>query len=220
MFNRTRFVAVILLLSGFGLGEVARAEIFRWVDQQGKNHFAQDLQSVPRAYRKQAKAGAAHGSTKGNDFQTYQAPVVEPHQWEPIETPTYRKGVREIKLRHSPSGMGFVVDVRLNDRLTVPFVLDTGATHVVITQAVAEQLGIGADANTRWLRFQTANGIVKQALVVLDSVAVEGASVADVEGSISPSMPMGLLGTAFLNNFEYSIDPVASVLKLRERNRE
>ncbi len=201
----------------------AGAEIFRWVDAQGKSHFAQDLHSVPAQYRKQAEesvSGRPQDEPENEaTIQTYQAPELEDHQWKQVETPVYRKGQFEVPLLATPGGNAFFVRVRLNDELTVPFLLDTGATHVVLTQEVADQLGIVVGPNTQWGAFMTANGRVKQPIVDLESVAAGGAHATDVKASVSSSMSVGLLGTSFLNHFEYSIDPVASVLTLRDRVR-
>lgn len=215
-----RFIAGISILISIGFVLSARAEVYRWVDEKGQTHFAQDLQSVPREYRSQVEARFEDENQGASPVQVYEAPAVKRQPWKPIETPTYRKNETEVKLRRASRRSGFLVDVRLNGQVTAPFLLDTGATHVVITREVADQLGIDIGPNTPFELFGTANGVVKQPIVLLDMVEVEGAYVTDVKGSVSPSMEIGLLGTAFLNYFEYSIDPINSVLKLRARNQD
>jgi len=61
--------------------------------------------------------------------------------------------------------------------------------------------------------------VIKAPIIELDSVAVGGASATHVRASILPKVNMGLLGTSFLKHFQYSIDPVESVLILRARNK-
>ena len=47
----------------------ASSEIFRWIDEAGKLHFAQSIQQVPPRYRKQALVESAAKSD--GSFQTY-----------------------------------------------------------------------------------------------------------------------------------------------------
>ena len=47
----------------------ASSEIFRWIDEAGKLHFAQSIQQVPPQYRKQALGQSAAKSD--GSFQTY-----------------------------------------------------------------------------------------------------------------------------------------------------
>ncbi len=220
--NRFKNLSIFVFLIILNLPVAASAEIYRWVDAQGKTHFAQDLHGVPKQYRRQAEENSSSrpqddGPEGGSLIQTYEATEVTPHQWKQVETPVYRKGRFEVPLQAAPGGQAFFVQVRLNEELTVPFLLDTGATHVVLTRAVADRLGVEVGPNTKWSHFRTANGVVKHPVVRLESVETNGAFVSDVQAAISDSMEVGLLGTSFLNQFEYSIDPVAGVMRLRDR---
>ncbi len=216
-----KILSTLVFLMILSLPLAASAEIYRWVDAQGKTHFAQDLHGVPQQYRRQAEEKSSGRSQDGPEggslIQTYEATEATPHQWKQVETPVYRKGRFEVPLQSAPGGQAFFVQVQLNGELTVPFLLDTGATHVVLTRAVADRLGIEVGPNTKWRDFNTANGVVRHPVVQLESVATNGAFVANVPAAISDSMEIGLLGTSFLNQFEYSIDPVAGVMRLRDR---
>jgi clan AA aspartic protease (TIGR02281 family) len=108
-----------------------------------------------------------------------------------------------------------IVAVRLNDRVTAPFLIDTGATDVLIPQAVAEQLGVQIGRDTRRVRYQTANGIVENPVVTLDAVDLGGARVEGVPASVSPSLGVGLLGLSFFNHFTYEIDAAQGVVRLK-----
>jgi clan AA aspartic protease (TIGR02281 family) len=109
-----------------------------------------------------------------------------------------------------------LVYVRLNDRVTAPFVVDTGATDVVVPALVAERAGIAIGADTPRQTYTTANGLISQAVVVFDAVEVGEARVENVRGSVSDSLPVGLLGTSFFNHFTMQIDPAANVITLVE----
>ncbi len=196
-------------------------EMYRWVDESGRSHFAQDLHQVPPKYRQQAEEAMekAEESEQANPVQVLgNAPPIK-HRWEEVETPKYRKGVTEVKLK-ATRGDNYIVYVRINDKKTFPFLLDTGASTVTLTQEMADELGIVVGPNTKRGRFSTANGVIKAPIIDLDSVEVGGASVTHVRASILPKVDTGLLGTSFLKHFQYSIDPVESVLILRARNKD
>jgi clan AA aspartic protease (TIGR02281 family) len=105
-----------------------------------------------------------------------------------------------------------VVDVTLNDRVTAPFLVDTGASDVSIPERVASRLGIRVGPNTPYRRYTTANGVIAKPVVTLDSVQAGEARLELVRASISSTMDVGLLGGAFFNNFTFQIDPAANVI--------
>ncbi len=68
-----------------------------------------------------------------------------------------------------------LVNVRLNDSVTAPFYVDTGASDVVLPEWVAKELGLDlSDARTAF--YGTANGTIQQSLVTLDSVELGSAA--------------------------------------------
>ena len=103
-----------------------------------------------------------------------------------------------------------VVHVTLNDRITAPFLVDTGASDVSIPAELASQLGIQVGPDTPYRRYTTANGIVANPVITLGSVQAGEARLEQVRASISSSMQVGLLGGAFLHNFTFQIDPAAN----------
>lgn len=112
-----------------------------------------------------------------------------------------------------------LVMVRLNDRVTVPFLVDTGASDVSIPAAVAARAGIVVGPRTPRALYTTANGVVSSPVVTLDSVQLGAARVEGVRASISDAMPIGLLGGSFFNNFTFQVDPAASVITLMRNDR-
>jgi clan AA aspartic protease (TIGR02281 family) len=106
------------------------------------------------------------------------------------------------------------VNVRINDQVTAPFYIDTGASDVLLPEWVAKDLGLDLDGG-RSGYYSTANGVVKQALVTLDSVDLGGARAEKVPASVSRSMSTGLLGLSFFNHFRYDFDPASGVVTLR-----
>ena len=199
----------------FALGTLAlllapptRAEIYRWTDSAGREHFTQDLNQVPARHREAARRAAA-ATPKRDPLQSYSAPANTGHHLRASP----RGGVHEIHFDRR--GTLMMVQVQLNDRVVAPFLADTGASGIAIPHAVAQQLGIRIDADTPTVVVGTANGNVVQPLVELDSVQVGTARVEGLHANVSSTMQIGLLGGAFFNNFVYQVDAAAGVITLR-----
>jgi clan AA aspartic protease (TIGR02281 family) len=191
----------------------ARAEIYRWVDASGQVHFTEDLRQVPPAQRRAAES-AAKAPGGDSPVQVYSAP---PARRAPRTSRVPSPGdasTRTHRIRVQQAGSSMRVRVRINDRLDVPFLIDTGATDVVLPQWAARELGLDLE-NARTGRYATANGVVEQKLVRLDSVSLQGAAVEDVPATVSPSMREGLLGLSYWNHFKYDIDPVNGIVTLK-----
>jgi len=156
--------------------------VYKWVDENGTVHYSQDRNTLPK--------GAA--APEKFQFQKREESSTPPAHGYTI----YMQQV---------AGGNHVVQVEINGRTVAPMMLDTGASDVVITRAVARRAGITRHDFRGTQRYSTANGFVDQPAITLRQVRVGDASVKMVRGSISDSMEIGLLGAAFLKNFEYSI---------------
>jgi clan AA aspartic protease (TIGR02281 family) len=201
----------------FGAG-LASAEIFKWKDDQGRLYFAQDLSQVPPEYRAQAKAGEVKQGD-GPQIQHYQAapaaPAPSASRYESRKQKPSAKGSKQVfRIPVERTGSTMKVNVRLNDQVTAPFYIDTGASDVLLPEWVARDLGLDLDGG-RTAYYGTANGVVKQALVTLDSVDLGGARAEKVPASVSRTMSIGLLGLSFFNHFRYDFDPASGVVTLR-----
>lgn len=203
--------AVLLVAAGVS------AEIYQWRDTQGRLHFAQDLNQVPLEYRAQAR-GDVVKPEESSRVQHYQAAPAAPAR----QRGTARRsrassgqGSGQVhRIRVERTGSTMRVKVRLNDAVVAPFYVDTGASDVVIPEWVAQELGLNLDG-ARTAFYGTANGVVQQALVTLESVELGSARVENVPASVSPSMSTGLLGLSFFNHFRYRVDPASGVITLR-----
>lgn len=95
----------------------------------------------------------------------------------------------------------FYLTLQVNGK-NIPFVVDTGATDIVLTQDDAEKIGIDPDTLTYIGRAKTANGVVKTASAVLNRIALGDMVDYDVRASVNGGkMDGSLLGMAYLNRF-------------------
>ena len=82
------------------------------------------------------------------------------------------------------------------------FVVDTGATAVVLTQDAAQAAGLSRSDLAFTSIANTANGTVRTAPVVLDSIAVGGIEKRGFRALVNEGeMPESLLGMSYLSQF-------------------
>lgn len=84
----------------------------------------------------------------------------------------------------------------------VDFIVDTGATDLVLSQQDARRIGIDPDRLAYLSEARTANGTVPMARVRLDRVALGGLVDRDVGASVNGGdMSGSLLGMSYLSRF-------------------
>lgn len=83
--------------------------------------------------------------------------------------------------------------------IAIPFLIDTGASDIVLTPTDAKRLGIDVSALDFARRYETANGVGRGAPFTLASLSVGSVALADVAVSINETdMRESLLGMSFL----------------------
>ena len=96
----------------------------------------------------------------------------------------------------------FYINLKVNDKST-RFMVDTGASDMVLTQDVAQIVGINLDNLSYNKIYQTANGKVFAASVKLDKIEINGILFYDVYASVNnANLETSLLGMSFLKNFK------------------
>ncbi len=217
MFRLRTTIPAVLAFALLLVAQPGLAQIYRWVDGNGKMHFTQDLAQIPVAYRAAAKA-RADAPKKEIPIQTYNAPAparIEGRSRAPKST----KRGRTHKIRVQGTGSSMRVSVRINGELDVPFIIDTGATGVVLPMWAAKQLELEVEGpGVRTSYVQTANGTVQVPVIMLESVKLGTARVENVSGIALDTMSEGLLGLAFFNHFTYNIEAASGLLTLTENN--
>jgi clan AA aspartic protease (TIGR02281 family) len=115
-------------------------------------------------------------------------------------------------------GEHFLIDARINDRVTVRLLIDTGASMTVLRDDILLAAGIFQPAKPSLQLFSTANGLVEGTVYRLDHLSVGDQNVANIEvaalslGSLHSAD--GLLGMNFLKHFKFFIDQNKPELRL------
>jgi aspartyl protease family protein len=102
----------------------------------------------------------------------------------------------------------FRVAARVDGR-RLEFMVDTGASVIALTARDAARLGVRPLRSDYTATVATANGTLKAAPIMLDTVEVDGLSVRDVQALVLPdeALSENLLGLSFLSRlrrFEYA----------------
>ena len=108
----------------------------------------------------------------------------------------------------------FFVDAEVNGAM-VKFMIDTGASDIVLSPRDARRAGY-ALADLKYTRaYNTANGVVGGAPVMLDSLKVGPVEIRDIPASVNGAeMDGSLLGMTFLRQFrEYRVEGNSLILQ-------
>lgn len=122
-------------------------------------------------------------------------------------------GKPSVTLSADPSGH-FIVAGSINGS-SVMFLLDTGASSVVLPAAEARRMGVNYKTGQR-VGASTANGVIQAWRVSLNNVRVGNISLNQVEGLVVESgMPAVLLGMSFLNRTDMKREGQIMILTQR-----
>jgi len=130
---------------------------------------------------------------------------------------TYARGIAAKSLQLYPGAGGhYFVDGKINGT-SIHFLIDTGATSVVINKDVAKRIGLLYQVDGSPTRVETASGVVPAYRVRFDEVMIRALSLKRVDGIVvDGSYPReALLGQSFLNRLDMRREGL--VLELRER---
>lgn len=112
-----------------------------------------------------------------------------------------RKAGNKLVIAASLDGH-FHINTSINAK-SVAFLVDTGASDLMLTLSDAKKIGIDPKKLSFNKIYQTANGKSFGASVILDSVIISGVEIQKVHASISNSdMGTSLLGMSFLRKFK------------------
>jgi clan AA aspartic protease (TIGR02281 family) len=192
-------ILIILPLAGYG-------EMYKWVDEKGTVHFADDLSNIPEKYRPDVEMRTPPQEISIPENKEKTAPLLTPKtsEREGFEVALFRRG--EL----------WMAEVLLNGRVKRHLIVDSGASFSLISRETAKELGLTIDENTPFIPGATVSGFILTPLVTLESVRVGNAEVRNVETTIytMPSGTDGLLGNSFLNKFKVVLDSMNGKMTL------
>ena len=116
-------------------------------------------------------------------------------------------------------GSLFVVTVHVNGTRPAKMIVDTGASHTILSFAVARDLSLWAQHRSASMTMHTAGGAVQAEVLPITLIQIGEAEVRDVDVVIHdlPEVPPGiegLLGLNVLRHFTVTLDSVRHRLLL------
>jgi len=200
-----RLAWVILLLAL----APAYAEIYKWVDRDGRVHFSDTLSGIPPEYRDRIEEKVGLTAT------SHSAPVPRRVILErPANAPAPPSYV--VPLRRDGNAM--LVEALVGGTVRTRLLLDTGAEFTVLSTAAARRLALNL-GSAAVIPLRSASGIFFAPMLKVQSITVGDAAAYDVEVIVHDATPSldGLLGMSFLDNFLVTISPSDERLILTPR---
>lgn len=116
-------------------------------------------------------------------------------------------------------GSLLVVTIQVNGTRPAKMILDTGASHTILSYAVARDLGLWSLHRSASMTMHTAGGTVQAEILPIASITIGGAVVRNIEAVIHdlPEAPPdieGLLGLNVLHHFTVTLDTARNRLLL------
>jgi clan AA aspartic protease (TIGR02281 family) len=177
----------------------AYAEIYKWVDRDGRVHFSDTLAGVPPEYRDRIEEKASLTSIPRSNPTPQR---VTPERLS--SSPTPAPPSYTVPLRRDGSAM--LVEALVGGTVRTRLLLDTGAEFTVLSTAAARRLALNL-GNAAVIPLRSASGIFFAPMLKVQSIAVGDAAAYDVEVIVHDTTPGldGLLGMSFLDNFLVTI---------------
>lgn len=150
------------------------------------------------------------------------APIpLTPGEAPPIVSPAKEQVGRQANISVPLERLGslFVVTIQINGTRSARLILDTGASHTILSHAIARDLGLFSLRPVASVTMHTVGGSVQADMVPVDSIRIAGADVRNSLVAIHdlPDAPPdidGLLGLSVLREFEVTLDTARSRLHL------
>jgi len=179
-------VAVMLVAAALAWAPGAHAQLYRWTDATGTDHYTTDLASIPSSYRDGAK--------------DIGAPTPGPPQ------PSAPPAPAGVVIPYTGGGP-LVVDAFLNGA-PVRLILDTGADRTLISPAAMARAGIDVSSGTP-VQVRGVTGEAMASLVSVPRLDLAGTRVGPVVvvvHTIIGQTTDGLLGRDVLDAFTLTMD--------------
>jgi len=134
-----------------------------------------------------------------------QRQTLAPGEGAAVATTAFGAGGDRVTL--AADSRGHFVTTGVVNGTSLRFLVDTGASSIVLSSADARRIGVNYLTGTRSFT-QTANGTVQVYNVKLDTVRVGDITVNNVDASVieGDKLPIALLGMSFLNRMEMRRD--------------
>ena len=206
--------ALTILILFFFSTTLFAADFYRWTDEQGAVHFSDSISGIPKQYREHALEGLFDPESPRKKTSEPLSDLIIDVEASTQSSPLKTHSVPYIAFEGRTSRV--IIDVRFNDRLTVPMVLDTGAGEVFITEGLAKKLGLFEHEHAKLdVSVSGFGGTAPAIRTILDRM-----KIGDIESQFIPTRVVpplskafdGVVGMNFMSNYSVRIDPLKQVV--------
>lgn len=175
-----------------------------------KDKLSEYQQQLAYAQKQAAKSRSTPNSSSDGVIVLAPEPAAKPVGASQATAPTKppqaapgNKRVFQVPIKRRAGGTP-VIDVVFNRSQTFEMIVDTGASGTVITQAMANSLGV-KPVTTTIVNTASAKGL-EIPVGFVDTIEVGGAGIRDVAVAIAgPELDIGLLGHDFFGNYDVTV---------------
>jgi hypothetical protein len=153
-----RFACADLVLTLVLVAGLGRAQVYQWVDEEGRTSITDDINRVPERYRNSARQISPNVRGDPAPPPAPQAPRRDRFMVIPIP-----------RLPGNPT----IVRGRIDGRGPVIFQIDTGSSMTFITPSAVARLGLSLSPTSNTV-IQTANGRIEVPLANVAEIALDG----------------------------------------------
>jgi clan AA aspartic protease (TIGR02281 family) len=215
---RVRGIALALYISLFVVGTACSAMWYDWHKAQGRDHGSNASLQLHVLQIDQPRQGLFAAVQPGRLGVTEQ-----PGRRGASEQPGRPGAAPDQATREPIPSDGrprpIIVEALLNRQISVPLMLDTGATYTVLTKQTAHDIGITHLARLPKHSFLTPGGPIQSPVTTLKSIRVGTAEAQNVAVAIDAEghLPLGLLGMTFIRHFKITLDQAQGQVKFERR---
>lgn len=209
-YHAAQLLLLAMLLGGLGFAGTAAGKIYRWVDENGQLHFSDSEQNIPehiRAKTKEYKPDPASlsitndRSAPATPARTERAANNSPQPAGSISIPyTAKEGTANR----------VIIDIRFNGAVTVPIMVDTGSPGLVLSDSLANRLGLfDRDGSRLLVLISGIGGQQAAARTIVDKISIGGITEEFIPAHIVADMAdayEGLIGMDILSGYTLTID--------------
>ena len=177
-------VVAVVVLAGV---ELAHAELYRWVDEDGIPHYTADLESIPPKMRASATVSSPPRAPDGPPQRPAVDPTIVPYK----------------------AGSPLVVTATVNGA-PVRLLVDTGSDRTIISPAAASRAGLSGTIGSA-VNLRGVGGRVTGVEVVVGTLDVAGSRMGNFPVIVHDAGVRnadGLLGRDVLDAFTLTVDAV------------
>lgn len=129
----------------------------------------------------------------------------------------------ELIIPFKKKGNSMIVQVTFGDnKITVPMIIDTGATHTTVTSKISDALSIDAEKSGKAMSISTANGKATGYEISVDRMKVANLVINNPKIIINDALKSdgmeGLLGMDVMGKYDVVIQTDRNILQLKRKN--